>query len=76
MGPYTVTYETGTDISIPWPLSKCTNIHTSLTGKAIAGDWSSVQLAEYPNNSFGYWGVQTQETTTFKVLAAGLFYNP
>lgn len=76
MGPYTVTSETGAGVSIPWPLSECKNIHTSLTAKDSTGDWSSVQLVEFSDNTFAYWGVQTQETTTFKALIAGLFYNP
>ena len=54
MGPYTVTYETGTGVSIPWPLSECKNIHTSLTITGKTGDWSSVQLSADSDNMLMY----------------------
>ena len=73
MGPYTVTYETGSEVKITWPITG-TNVMVFPVVYDGLNDWSSVQLGITPNKALMYWGVETATSATFKVLAIGLFY--
>lgn len=73
MGPYTVTYETGAEAEIPWPITG-TNVMAFPVVCDGLDDWSSVQLGITKNKNLMYWGVETATSATFKVLAIGLFY--